>query len=181
MDNLPLKSLQLVMDIDVTSSIGTSNMFKSLTHFDTHDSRMLHNSCKGLECIDSLTHVCVVLKLGCSDPLRIISLICNPWIRLLAFRVEDPHDVVVNFLEQHEIVDHQIVLLPIEITNWAMLGQGHMLMWQLAEGLVELPIPQNTACAPIPDSADKYLIVLVSIINVLLSLGRRVPRGPVLE
>jgi hypothetical protein len=144
MDNLPLKSLQLAMDINVTLSIGTSNMFKSLTHFDTHDHRMLHNSPKGLECIDSLTHVCAVLKLGSCDPLRIIRLISNPRIRLLAFRVKDPHGVVEQFLEQHGIVDHRIVLLPVQITNWAMLGQGHMLMWQLAEGLVELPTPQNS-------------------------------------
>lgn len=102
MDNLPLKSLQLAIDIDVTSSMGTSNMFKSLTHFDTHDHRMLHNSRKGLECINSSMHVCAVLKLESSDPLRIIRLICNLRIRLLEFRVEDPHDVVHSSLNSIE-------------------------------------------------------------------------------
>jgi hypothetical protein len=71
-------------------------------------------------------------------------LIGNPRIRILAFRVDDAHHAVARFLEDNTLLDRRIVLLPIQLTNWAMLGQGEMLMWQLAEGLVKLPMPQNS-------------------------------------
>jgi hypothetical protein len=132
------------MDVDVSTSISTSNIFKHLTHFDTHDHRMLEKLHAGLDCLDSLTHLCVVLRLGRCDPLAVMHLIGNPRIRILAFRVDDAHHAVARFLEDNTLLDRRIVLLPIQLTNWAMLGQGEMLMWQLAEGLVKLPMPQNS-------------------------------------
>jgi hypothetical protein len=144
LDTLPLKSLQLSMDVDVSTSFSTSNVFKHLTHFDTHDHRMLEKLHAGLDCLDSLTHLCVVLRLEKCDPLAVIHLIGNLRIQILAFRVEDPHHAVERFLEDHRLLDRRIVLLPIQLTNWAMLGQGEMLMWQLAEDLVKLPMPQKS-------------------------------------
>ncbi|KAG1830496.1 hypothetical protein DFJ58DRAFT_736953 [Suillus subalutaceus] len=143
LDALPLKSLVLDMEIDSTSSTSTINVFKNLTHLDICNDRMLDKPNAGLEALSALTHLCTVLILGKSDPVAVIRLIGNARLQILAFRVRDPHNRVERFMRKHEILDRRIVLLPIDLTYWAQLGQGDMLVWELAEEQVKLSIPEN--------------------------------------
>ncbi|KAG1830493.1 hypothetical protein DFJ58DRAFT_736949 [Suillus subalutaceus] len=143
LDALPLKSLVLAVNANFTSSASTLNVFQNLTHLEISDDRMLDRPNAALEGLSALTHLCVALLLGRSNPLAVIRLIGNARLRLLVFRVIASHRRVWLFLDNHEIFDHRIVLLPITLTNWAQLGHGDMLVWELAEELVNLPIDQN--------------------------------------
>ncbi|KAG1818613.1 uncharacterized protein BJ212DRAFT_1298683 [Suillus subaureus] len=141
---LPLKSLLLSVEIDFTSSSGKLNVFQNLTHFNITNDCMLNKPNVALEGLVSLMHLCVVLILGRSDPLAVIHLVSNSHLQLLAFRMKDVHHRVKWFLDEHEVIDHWIVFLPMELGNWAQLGQGDMLIWELAEEQVKLPIPESS-------------------------------------
>lgn len=148
LDALPLQSFLLVMHVEFTSPICASTMFKNLSHLDIHGDHLLDMPHAGLESLEALTHLCVTLIMERADPTAITRLISNARLRLLAFRVDDPHHEVEEFLEEHEISDHRIVLLPETTTLWGELGQGDMLVWELAEDQTKLPIPQNREYFP---------------------------------
>ncbi|KAG2353794.1 hypothetical protein BDR07DRAFT_1308184 [Suillus spraguei] len=145
LDALPLMSLTLNMVIDFKPSIGTFNVLKNLTHLDIMDKRILRKNHKGLYGLDSLTHICLPLSVRTSDPAAVMGLISNARLRVLAFRVEDSHERVQLFLQMNGTLDARIVLLPSIMENWDELGRGDMLLWELAEEKVMLPIPHNSA------------------------------------
>ncbi|KAG2028720.1 hypothetical protein BDR03DRAFT_882826, partial [Suillus americanus] len=144
LDALPLKSLLFAVKIDLASSLSTSPpAFTHLTHLDVNDDFILNQPNSGLEGLATLTHLCAVLKTR-ADPVAVMRLINNTRLQLLAFRVDVQHIVIQRFLEKHGLLDRRIVLMPIEMTNWSLLGQGEMLVWELAGELVKLPIPEDS-------------------------------------
>lgn len=144
LDALPLKSLLFAVKIDLASSLSTSPpAFQHLTHLDVNDDFILNQPNSGLEGLATLTHLCAVLKTR-ADPVAVMRLINNTRLQLLAFRVEVQHIVIQRFLENHGLLDRRIVLMPIEMTNWSLLGQGEMLVWELAGEQLKLPIPKDS-------------------------------------
>ncbi|KAG1837850.1 hypothetical protein DFJ58DRAFT_734140 [Suillus subalutaceus] len=144
LDALQLKSLTLAMAIDFTNSINTFDVFKNLTHLEIVDRLVLKKPHAGLEALHSLTHICLVLAPPSCNPVTVMRLIGNARLRVLAFRVEHSHHEIERFLQKHKILDRRIVLLPSLMVMWDELGRGDMLVWELAEEKVRLPIPQNS-------------------------------------
>ncbi|KAG1816607.1 hypothetical protein EV424DRAFT_1348127 [Suillus variegatus] len=140
LDALPLQSLVLALDVKLPPPISTFNMFNNLSHLDVNDKSFLNQPTTELGSFQALTHLSVVFIHERTDPLAITQIISNQRLRVLAFRVEVDHYLVEGFLEHHGIRDGRIVLFPIELNNWGRLGQGDMLMWELAEEQVKLPM-----------------------------------------
>jgi len=142
LNRLKLKTFTVGMAIDYIS-ISTCDVFKNLTHLDIMDRSLLKKSNTGLDSLHTLTHICLVLAPHKCNPHAIVPLICNAHLQVLAFRVEHSHRVIERFLEQHGMLDRQIVLFPSQIVQWDELGRGDMLMWELTEEKIRLPIPEH--------------------------------------
>ncbi|KAG1784499.1 uncharacterized protein HD556DRAFT_1315014 [Suillus plorans] len=143
LDVLPLRSLVLTIRMRFESFLGACHTFTNLSHLELNGNHFLAEPQERLDSIASLTHLCVVLSPHIADPEAVTRLISNPRLQLLAFRVQDRHVDVEEFLEEHGICDDRIVLLPAELPVWGQLGQGDMLIWELAEDLTKSPLPQN--------------------------------------
>jgi hypothetical protein len=144
LDALALKSLTFGTAIDLTTSIRTSNVFKNLTHLEIVDKSVLKKPIADLETLDALTHLCLVLAPYSCNPVSVIRLVGNARLRVLAFRVEYSHSVIETFMQQHGILDRRIVLLPSIMVQWDELGRGDMLVWELAEEKIRLPLTHNS-------------------------------------
>jgi hypothetical protein len=144
LDDLPLRSLMLAVTITFTDAITTSpNAFTRITHLDIHDGSLLGKDHKCFDTLTALTHLCAVLDTYNSEPLVIKRFVSNVRLQVLALRAEGPHHRAVEFLEEHELLHDKIVLMPFIIAPWGLLGQGDMLLWQLAEEALKRPIVQT--------------------------------------
>ncbi|KAG2045837.1 hypothetical protein BDR06DRAFT_900108 [Suillus hirtellus] len=139
-DVLPLQSLVLALDIKLPPPISTFNMFHNLSHLDINDKSFLNQNNTELVSFQALTHLSVVFIHHSTDPLAITQILSIQRLRVLAFRVAADHYLVEGFLAYHGIRDGRIVLVPIELSNWGRLGQGDMLIWELAEEQVNTPM-----------------------------------------
>ncbi|KAG2081946.1 uncharacterized protein F5147DRAFT_783482 [Suillus discolor] len=162
LDGLPLQALVLTIRMQFPSFLSEYHTFRNLSHLELNGNHFLAEPQEELEFFESLTHICVVLNPHIADPQAVILLISNAQLQLLAFRVEDGHNAVDEFLEEHGICDHRIVLLPFQLPVWGELGQGDMLMWELAEDRTKIPVPQNHTtldrhrCLPLSTIQNAY-------------------------
>ncbi|KAG2045852.1 hypothetical protein BDR06DRAFT_1015242 [Suillus hirtellus] len=143
LNGLPLKSLVLTLNMRFEPFLSASPNFTHLSHLEVNGNHFLGEPREMLESIQTLTHLCAVLSPHFADPDAISRLISNARLRLIAFRVQDSHIDVVEFLEQNGIRDSRIVLLPAKLPVWGELGQGDMLIWELAEDITRAAIPDN--------------------------------------
>jgi hypothetical protein len=143
LNNLPLKSLTLPINIDIPDSISTLAVFQNLTHLDVCTHRVLTRPHAGIEALHSLKHLCLSLSVHTCDPAALNGLIDNSRLRLLGLRVSPSHIAVEAFLERNCIVDRRIVLLPMDGPIWDYLGKHDTSVWELAEAQILLPTPHQ--------------------------------------
>ncbi|KAG1895710.1 uncharacterized protein F5891DRAFT_1193880 [Suillus fuscotomentosus] len=115
LDVLPLKSLVLTLNMQFEPFLSVAHTFTHLSHFEVNRNHFLGLPREMLDSIQPLTHLCAVLSPHFADPDAVAHLISNARLRLIAFRVEDSHIDVEEFLEENSICDRRIVLLPAEL------------------------------------------------------------------
>jgi hypothetical protein len=106
------------MATDFTNLMGRFIFFKNLTHLDINDHSVLKKPHAGFEALVALTHLCLVFTTHNCDPVMDTQLISNEHLQVLAFHMEDLHRAIECFMQQHGIVDRQIVLLPSLLVQW---------------------------------------------------------------
>ncbi|KAG1859396.1 hypothetical protein C8R48DRAFT_774734 [Suillus tomentosus] len=143
LNGLPLKSLVLTLNMRFEPFLSASHTFTHLSHLKVNRNHFLGEPREMLESIQTLTHLCAVLSPHFADPDVIARLISNAHLRLIAFRVQDSHIDVKEFLEENGICNCRIVLLLAKLPVWGELGQGNMLIWELAEDMTHTALPDN--------------------------------------
>ncbi|KAG2108237.1 uncharacterized protein F5147DRAFT_652957 [Suillus discolor] len=156
LNTLPLKSLTMLMEVNCLSAIKTSHTFHNLMHLDINDQLLMTEPYTGLEDLRLVTHIIVVLAMGQSMVESVKHLLSNVTLRVLGLRVRDTHKPVTMWLDKYGINNRRAVLFPTQWTSWAKLGQGDMLIWEMAEERIKLPRPKEDTLISMTLEGDLY-------------------------
>ncbi|KAG2057307.1 hypothetical protein BDR06DRAFT_969495 [Suillus hirtellus] len=131
------------MDVNCITAIKQCNVFHNLTHLDINDQLLITEPYTRLEDLQSLTHIIVGLVMG----------------KLMIELVKRLVSSTTLWLNKYGFHNPQVVLLPMQWMSWAKLGQGDMLIWELAEERVRLPQPTEGLASMLFGDREPYLIL----------------------